>query len=392
MQYSPKAVIRHISPEVMEAYLTSLTPELGGRIEDPESKLLVDHWDHLGEPDRARIEVDLRNVYNMADEQGIQCLLEEARGFKHRLDLTGPFANLPTFSDRALWTITHHPKVFRAGLSLRRADSLPKGSWQIAGGLQFDADYHLSEELGRKLGAAISAFFVKTDGRGHRVTVDRLLRERTPKQHFVFVYLDDFSSDYVGHDDDGVLVRRPLRPAFEVVFAHEPTTGLLRLHAKGNPKTKQFLLDSFAQSILDLPAGAATILRRVFDLDPFKSKDLALPTDPEDRIQEVRVTRLRLVPNWNERQHVILEPDPSADRNDIYDMVDRYIPSGPNSLEDMTVTKVSLRFTIHGGSDEEITKLDYDISLPNYCSLRTKSGDQQALGEKYLRRWGIFVD
>jgi hypothetical protein len=66
---------------------------------------------------RRRIDRDLREIYEMADEGGVKTLIEEGREPVHSLDLAETLGQLKGHLERAFWVFLEHPEVFKVASS-----------------------------------------------------------------------------------------------------------------------------------------------------------------------------------------------------------------------------------------------------------------------------------
>jgi hypothetical protein len=120
-----------------------------------------------------------------------------------------------------------------------------------------------------------------------------------------------------------------------------------------------------------------------------KSRDFRFRTDPEDGIAEVRVRRLRLVVNSNSKRRIILEANPEAGRNDIFDMIEEYLNKTRLPMSKVSVTMVSFQFRFAPVGDERGKQFSFNVSFPDSCNLKSMPEERRGLGEKYLKEWGI---
>src|SRR5207248_6880020 len=154
-----------------------------------------------------------------------------------------------------------------------------------------------SADTREALGKLLSDYYRNNQGRGHRCTVETYLRGW--RYHYYFAYLDDYTDTFIGHADDGKLIRRSQKRGFEVVFAYDPVDGVLDLIAKGEKQLKCDLQQIFGVLVLgerlkpELPRAAA------YELNGLVDRGFTFATDPEDGIEEVRVRQLRLAVGGN---------------------------------------------------------------------------------------------
>lgn len=234
---------------------------------------------------------------------------------------------------------------------------------------------------------AISAYFRQTQGRGHHSTVDAYLRVN--RYHYFFAYPDDYADTYLGHDEQGRFIRRPQRPAFEVIFIFDPVDATLDLYARGGKPVQEALQTIFCRTLLTEELPPESPNSHPYELNGLKSRNFRFATDPEDGIEEVRVRKLRLSILGGAKRRIMLEADPTAGPGDIYDMLDECLnrENLPDALIIVTLSQLHFRWH-HTGQGRQKT-LTFDVSFPNTSNLKSKREELRLVAEKYLKRWGI---
>jgi hypothetical protein len=345
---------------------------------------LYEAWLALPEADRATVELSFREIDALACKDGIQLLVEE--GQFHSDDLTEALGPLEGLHAKALFAFLHHAILFGNATRLLQAQSLSTRYWNKRNHLPRQAP-NLSKEAILGLRAALSAYYRHNQGRGEHCTVEHYLR--AGGQHYFFAYPDDYADIYLGHAD-GRLVRRPQRPAFQVVFVYDPEAGSLDLYAHGNRFLRADLQEIFAREILGQDLGPELPREHAYELNGLKSRSFAFPADLADGIAEVRVSRLRLSQLGQERRRLVLEGDPKRGPHDVYDMLDAWVPEAvvPRSLFNVTQVTLSVRL-VEVAANGRPKALTFNVSYPDACTLKSQPEELRLLGEKYLKRWGI---
>jgi hypothetical protein len=126
-------------------------------------------------------------------------------------------------------------------------------------------------------------------------------------------------------------------------------------------------------------------------LMPLRSR-MEFLTDPQDGIESVRVVMLRLNPYDNPGQRVTIEV-PRTSQDDIWSMADRHfgMRSPLKGGWGITQARMIIRFR-PDATGRPARSLPVMISLPSGCDLKERTEDERVVGERYLRRWGIFRD
>jgi hypothetical protein len=321
-QYSPKTFLRQVPNHLLKEFFDRKLQLR--RIEwlslgETEIGLVYDAWQILPPNERQEVEGAFQSIHEMACEAGVRVLVEE--GQFHGINLAAELDILDGYYHKAMYAYLRHEGIFRVALYFISADSLPSRSWLRQKGLPQKTPAN-SVEAVRSLADGLSEFYRETQGRGHRCTVETYLRGG--RQHYFFAYPDDYTDTFIGHDDQGQLIKRPQKRAFENVFVYAPQQGTLDLYAQGDRGMKARLVYIFATSILNENPPPEQPGAHPFELNGLRGREFAFPTDPEDGIEEVRVMRMRLSIG-NRKRRIILEADPQGGRQGIYDMMEEYI-------------------------------------------------------------------
>ena len=338
-------------------------------------------WDALPATERARVEAVWRRLHDLATADGVRTLAEEAPYFG--VDLATDFERLEGHHAKIVWASLHHPDLFRTAAVFQRAEGLSGRYWRKRAGMPSKVPDTSRSALDR-LEDAVRQFYLSRQGRGRRCTAETYTR--VGGQVYVFVYPDDYAETYVGHDDDGSLVRQPRRQAFEVVFVFDPTTGELELFAQGGKPVTEALVGAFSQAAFgcDPPPEPS---RFAYDLDHIADPDCPLPTDPADGITEVRVKYLRAALVGSQRR-VLFEGDVDIDSADARLFLREFLVDRPEPPPfHITAAKFQLAFRPAAG--ERQRTMTFEVSIPNSCSLKGMPDEQRQLGEKCLQLWMV---
>ncbi|OWK41023.1 hypothetical protein [Fimbriiglobus ruber] len=386
--YDPRSFLRHVPFPLLRTFFATQNIPLGidwSHLEDGDVEPVFQVWIDLPPGDRERAEQMFRNIHDLADAVGTRMLVEEI--YFQRFN---PLPENPAYGPHAvaLQTLLTYPFLFHQVLQIRHADLLPGRYWHRVPGLLGrvpDAGPHACQRL--KL--ALANYFRLEQGRGHRVTVEYY--PRPDGTHYYFCFPDDYTQTHVGHDLRGTLRRSPVRPAFELVYVFDPATGVLEMYAPGTKAIRAALETVFCGTLLDAQPPDEVPYNPAYQLDRLLDGAVPFATDPEDAVREVRVKKLR-VSFTRCRRRAVLEGDPEAPPEDVFAMLGDQFPADRYPRGQMHVTQATFALCYRptgGGRDRTLT---FDVTYPNGCTLKNRPDDQRALGEKYLRRWGITRD
>ena len=331
---------------------------------------------------RARVVNDADRVGAMSDEAGQTALYSV-------VDDRAVLDGLANGHDRALWLFLNDLALFRQAEEVRYTDERRRGrSWDGFVGTP-NLDLRRDEVSIDAFKAALRERFASNNihidifGR-YRATFDgedcQLVQ--------IAIYREGLLDDFLAFDDGGALVRRARRPVFEAAMTYEPATGVIEVVANDR-ESREEMVRFMARDLLGIEFQSEKVPFRNYDLDVLL-RPFAFPTEPEDGIESVEVKQLRLMPIDNVGERVTLECLRKADRT-IWSMAaERFGPDDPLAGGWIaTQAKLTIKFHPKGDAKRGRT-LPLTITMPHGCNLKDQTEEEQLIGEKYLRRWGIL--
>ena len=383
--FSLPTVFRQVPNCLLEAFFERLGvrlpgvdwPSLGERDVQP----ILRGLQGLSNAEMVPVESELRTVFEMACDAGINALVETAAGLgDHGLVQRAPPEQ--TAYGRAMWVWLHHPAYFAQAGLLFQVGQL--AWWRKRNDLPARPPRKSETDLDRLRGA-VSRLLVAEQGRGRLCSVELLERGSTT---YYFLYPDDFVQSVQAHDDDGRLAPRTVRRTFHVVFAFDSEAGTLELFAKVPAPLKPKLEDVFARTVLDTELDEWQT-PATFALNHLRQRTTTLPVDPADAVTVV-IRRLRFLVPGSKRQ-MELEADPELGPRDIYAMMDECLDRNQLRIEDLRVKSTTLSFTFAELGDRKAGSVSVDVGYPNSCNLRNQRPERVEIIQKYLVAWGIDV-
>jgi hypothetical protein len=264
--------------------------------------------------------------------------------------------------ERAMVAFLDYPQFWKGATLFYHADTLPW--WHKRKGLpNVPASVH--EDGCRALAAGISTYFHRTEGRGKNCVVEAF---RRGDSDYFFAYPEDYSQRSPGWVE-GEFEPRPHNPAFEVIYVYSQKDGTLDLNCREANKADETLQGMFATEILklsELPPDPRD--ERVYDLNPLRERGFQFDYDPASGIQSVAVKKLRLSSKVVKGDRITLEADTAANREAIYDLLDKVGRSVP--LRRYNVTQVELAAKVVLKADGKPKSVTVSITHPNSCSLK----------------------
>lgn len=388
--FAPRTFLRQTSNRMLRQCFTGDCTLAGvdwDEMSEHRIELVYDQWQQLPDAQRVAVERKFEDAEVLANESGIQSLVDECAFHGINIAAEWEQQGLEAFRDRVLWVADKHPRAFEVAGIINHAHMLPLRYWRKRGNMPRQAP-DVTPEAIERFRDAISAYFRQSQGRGHRCTVDPYLRVQ--RYHYFFAYPDDYANTYLGHDEGGHFVRRPQRPAFEVVFLFDQVDGTLELFAHGGKDVQRELQTIFCRELFGIELPPEVPNSHPYELNGLKARDFGFPTDPADGVEETRVRKLRLSVLGGQKRRIWLEGDPDAGRQDVYDMMDEYLNDTnlPRSLVNITVATLSLKIAAQG--NEKGGTVTFDVSFPNSSNLKNERRERlRGIAEKYLKAWGI---
>lgn len=388
--FDPRKLLKQIANPLLREFFTRR-----GELSDVPWNDLTEHkidpiyeaWQALPEPQNLAIQGILRDVNELADHRGIAAMAEQVSGrYPDRVD---EFVALAGKADKAMWFYLNVPEAFSEVAMFARADALAAGrNWDKRNSLPRQTII-VDDAMKTRLAAALTGYYGPEQMRGRHCVIDHYARDNGSE--YFFAYLDDYPDKHMVFEAQGQPILRSDRYAFDNVFVYDGNEGCMESYAPGGRKVREPLEAAFCQAVLGIEIDPASPLKPSYTLDHLLQSDLPLAIEPEDGIEEVRITRLRLVPPGS-GGYIEIKADPRNHRNDIHRKVERWLKSEfivPGSTRVVQAT-FSIRF-IHDGQGRQQV-LTFDVSAPHTCNLKSKPDELRVIGERCLRRWGVSHD
>lgn len=389
-QFDPRKVLKDVSNGLLRELFTQrgvLQDVSWDEMDETHIEPMFEGWQKMPERDRLEVQVILQDVNELADERGLNVLVEVVQGWAP--ERVAELAALEGRHDRAMWVYLDLPDAFEEAAMFARADALAAGRYWVKRNNLPKKNIVADEKLRTALADALTEHYWPTQMRGQYCSVEHYRRANGTE--YFFAYLDDYPDSHIVFDDAGHMQKRSDRYAFTNVFAYCPTDGALELFAKGGKKVIAPLQTLFCKAVLDEDVEPDDLVESAYQLDHLKDRSVPLPTDPADCVAEVQVRGLRLEIIGSPRRRITLDAAPQGHRGDIYQMIERYLDGDNLPLSKLRV--VHARFCLmfmHEGSGRA-GKLTFNVGR-NSCDLKSKTDEMRAIGERCLKLWRIVND
>jgi hypothetical protein len=397
MAFHPRKVLSHLSLDSARSYLERFAPELAAVADwqgtDNEVRQRLEKLLLANSAARADLIASLQRVFHMGSSAGDRAMVAACGSDALlRQDLS----TRPNPHERALWLLGHDPELFERAEEICQSDYRyggrswsgfigPRGTWPDLAGEPLEL-----------FKARIETAFRQFDGSGARIVVEPF--ERGPasigrygegRVFQLVAYLEGLPATSTEFGDGGI-VRRSVRPAFEVALVYAPETGVIDVVARAGRPLREAVAKAFVEELF--PQGA--------DIEPVRLREVTLaglarpgsfPVDPEDGIEGVRLTALRFAPN-GVAGRVTLEAG-GKDGPTLHELSRSWFGTSDPLARGPSITRARLAIRFPSGNGRRRTRtLQVELTEPHGCNLRDRSDEERLVGEKYLKRWGLVRD
>lgn len=344
-------------------------------------------WD-ASEKTRRRIECEFYDVLEMADQAGVNAIIEEGQDHHHRnrlagVDLPDTLGSMDSHLEAVFWTFLNHRRLFDVAKHFHHASTLPR--WRKRSDLP-EIEPATARDSVKALEDRISGYYQAKEGRGRVCRVDHYARD---DKLYWFAYPQDFATGRLEYDTKRRLRFKTQRPAFEVIFIYDRSELSVDTWVKGDQRTLGELLNIFGDVVLGVDLRFVAKRRVEYNVAGLLAAALTQDVRPEDGIECIVVRKLRLRVKESERKQITLEAGSEADPLAVYDLLGRITASERLPLEALEVVSATLAVKFVGEGDRRGRKTTFTVSYPNHCSLKHEG--EGALLRKLLKRWGIYV-
>jgi hypothetical protein len=344
---------------------------------------LVDAIDELEPEARALVKNAAERVGHLADEAGQVALYSV-------LQDSTPLDAQQNGIARALYVLSHDPAAFRQAEEARYSDAHRRGRmW---------SGYVAKPKLTvARVGEPMEKFKseIRNKLQTENVYVDIFDRTRSGSEGEIYELIQatiyrDGRVDDVLEFVEGQLSRRPMRQVIEASLTYEPSTGVIEVVAS-KQEVREGLVELFGRTLLGCRSSSKRLKLKQYDLASL-ARPHDFPTDPEDNIERVSVSLLRLMPFASPGARLTLECDREGP-NSVWQMAADQFRLFDPLRGGWIITKAKLLVRFRPAEDARKGKvLPLTITMPHGCDLKERTTAERIIGDKYLKRWGVLKD
>ena len=351
---------------------------------------IAEAWENLQEDRKRHYQVVLQDVDLLSNVKGQKILVEELEA--QPIPMIEKFWKLTSHADKSLWAYLHAPDVFETAAMFARAEALRNSKQSNAWNSLPKQPIEITKSKVKMLEDRIRQYYWNKQMRGKVCKIHHYQRQ-SGSQYF-FAYLPDWPDKRLYFDEHEELAPKEDTYAFSNAFVFEPSLGIIELMAKGGLRVQMDLRRAFCKSMLDIDVPDADPLKRLYQLDQILDPDFSFVTIPEERISEVHLTRLRMVPKVHVPliDHMELKFFETENLDQVRAVVGRQLEAIGLDSDQIEVSQVTIQFVFMGGSGKRPRKMTVNVLCPNSCDLRSKPEELQPAVRNCLVRWGIIDD
>lgn len=349
---------------------------------------------------RGRLEAQIEKVDKLANETGEVAI----RSFTVEDELLD---TLPSRHARSLWMLLNEPNGFRRAEDAFYSDTRRMGPQWTAFALEKNKRLSLDEAARDALIAALRQAYDTPN-----VEIDVFERNRA-----AFAAEDDAAETSDGDDDDdaaassgtarlvqvtiycedkpnedlafkdGRLGTQMRYPVIEAAVTYEPATGAIECVARRKDKRAE-VVRLVATTLFGASPDFEPARMRAYDLSVLAEQP-AFDTDPDDGIESVHVTMMRLLPAGITYERIIVENPADAER-DIWAVVEERL--GQTALtSDYFIGQARIVIRYRAPDSGRVRSLPITITHPHHSNLRERLEIERVVANKYLARWGLIA-
>lgn len=356
------------------------------KIPKRHGKKTFDAWCKL-EPEHQHItERWLLDVARLGQERGVFGMIKTAAELD--TDLKGELEPYEGSASKILHVIVKHPLLWEQIKDFVELDLLvTKRFWRTYLGFPqqvLDDPKALSTTLKDK----VAAFFQRERGQGR--TSDVVVRERGDSI-YIFIYLDAYRENEMAVTSSGRIEPTVHRPAFDVVFAFHPATGMLDLMAKGGKLVTEPLCQIFSETAFDIQPPEIDRQEDPYQFDRLLDPAFKFPFEKRDGVTRVALVSLDVGLKGQGKRRMSLIGDPDRGDNDVHAMILEYFRDGLYTPLDLFVYGARFKIWFERSGPIKKRSITFKLSWPRSNDFKDEDEAVRNLIEKYLRRWKLDV-
>lgn len=133
-------------------------------------------------------------------------------------------------------------------------------------------------------------------------------------------------------------------------------------------------------------------VKPVYQLDQLLDPSFAFETEESERIADVKLRRIRIIPRVfvPTIEQVEFRFSESTDLPGIRSFIATQLASMQLTIDQVSVIQAGIQFQFMGDGTRKGRPMTVNVSCPNTCDLKSKPEEQEIIGRACFVRWGIL--
>ncbi|MFC1609286.1 hypothetical protein ACFL3M_03810, partial [Patescibacteria group bacterium] len=323
-------------------------------------------------------EIDFQEIKNIANEKGSMMLFEYAK----RTNQSTPDKEIDEMSsyDKAMWFFLNQRETFDQVATECEIENA--SGWMLYKTKPFKETDILGKE--GELSTEVKNYYYVSELRGKICKVETI-----SKDDYIccVAYPQDYTSKYATYEKSALNKNTILQPVFKIYFLCSPKEQRIGIKAQGGWKKREDLIKMFAKTVLGQTITSGDRIQ--FNLNKLKDFDFPFGTPPEDNVESVKVTSIKLSYPRAENRHITINVgNEGHGLKDIGKWITAHnIPIDQPNIA-IAQAKIRIKFKrsplMPKRARGTVTAL---ITAPSSCNLGVKPLQLKVKG--YLKDWGI---
>ena len=376
--FSMGTVLRRTPFKVLRWLLPNIGINLGFDWEEMHAYDLpkvIKAYEQVPEEQKAEAEKVVREIFQLADSEGVNALREAARLDKIVYWETVFQPNASAYL-QAIWAWTRFRETFDKARKLLHANQSVYAKRRSGLPVMIPL---FSDEILAKLKNRLQEFYTKKQGVAVACTVEAV--EREEGRYSIFAYVDDIEKPILQHDERENLIGVMVKPVFEIAFDVNVNEGTLAVSSK--PALREELEELFIETAYGMEPPP--VEKVMYDIEKLKYRHFQYVTDPSDCL---RVEPSMVKIKWDFHRRATEFNVEHGDN--IHDSVKCYMSRKEITLGKSTLKRIRLRFYFGPRSDRRAGMITVEIGkMATSCIINCKDQSKVDTVYKCLQRWGI---
>ncbi len=355
------------------------------RLKKTECEPIIQAMESLPDDQRSKIENDFQDIFTLANPSGTQIMQDISR--YHGLKIADKLEAMENHYHRAMWLFLYQNDgpdyLFQVCTRLAHIKDLPFSKAKQRKNLPKRKPRFDRVTL-RRMAKALREFY-SSQGRGHKCIVEHYVRP-DPIRHCYFAFPEDYSTSDLEYSRNA-LVPRNRKSVMEIGFIYRPDEGTLEIGAYGKKAEIQELQHIFCQVALRMNELPPVRNDQVYKLNRLMRRHFDFPTDPEDRIESVKIVSLRLDYTASKYGRITIEQSPES-RKSLYDWIRRVLDVEKIPLRMWDVTQAKIMVAWRRELRRRQKTLTFTLTTPDSSTLKDLPGHQVI--KRYLKKWQLM--